>query len=154
MFWSAHVQASQCAALGFGLAQELLMRQLWRMIETPPEQVQQMPGRNPNLAPIITTENARTFAARSAEVRRAKRDRRLSGAEMGGNAPAPASDDARRVRCQRQVDVLLGSLERARTDEARFAIIAALEKLWRLVQPTAGVAKPARSARPAPPVVS
>lgn len=125
------------------------------MDETTAGQALEQPKRSDNLRPNFTSSNAREMALKSAEVRRAARDARIARKlqrEAEQDNPAVSSDDTRRVRCARQVDVLLGSLEKAKSDEARFAIIAALEKLWKLVQPTAGVAKPKRGRIEAPTV--
>ena len=137
MSWPARI------GLKFALAQGQRLRQIWPMIE----QVEQR--RPPHR---FNAENARHFAAMSTLACKAKREAELAKLAQFDAAPAPASDEARKARVAKQVDVLIGSLEKAKSDEQRLPLVAAIERLWKLVQPTAGVAKVRSQSRPAPPV--
>lgn len=56
----------------------------------------------------------------------------------------PDDDEARRIRVQKQIDSLLTDMEETSSLALRLKIGAALERLWKLVQPTAGVLKQSR----------
>jgi uncharacterized protein YpiB (UPF0302 family) len=69
----------------------------------------------------------------------------------------PDTDEARKKMTLRQIDSLDARINNAldEDDEERFLkLTAAKERLWKLVQPTAGVNKPGRSRRPEPPMPS
>jgi len=98
------------------------------------------------LAAPFTKENARAMALRSHAARRLNRERENI---FRANA-APAPDDARRAQALKQLDALDVMINDAinKGNEAQFLkLINAKEKLWKLVQPTAGVNRPARPGR-------
>lgn len=95
-------------------------------------------------APNFTRENAAEMARRATRARVARLDseRAELEAERAANARQPDDDDARKRRVQKQIDLLLGDMERAKSVKVRLACSAALERLWKLVTPTAGVLRP------------
>lgn len=84
---------------------------------------------------------AREKAEQDALMREAK-------ALRDAQAKDPDPDEARKRRVQKQIDLLLTDMEKAKTIDARLTIAAAVERLWKLVQPVAGRAKPRRSPAP------
>ena len=106
-------------------------------------------------APNFTPETAREMGkrggiARSENIKREK----LLLAELEAKirqSPIADSDEARKARVAKQIDALLNDMERTKSLDVRLRIGAALERLWKLVQPTAGVNKPSRSRRPEAP---
>jgi uncharacterized protein YpiB (UPF0302 family) len=111
-------------------------------------------------APNFTRENAREMALRSAESRRENIKRENEAFEAGKIAALalmPKGDEARKQTTLTQIDALDKRINEALDDddEERFLkLTAAKERLWKLVQPTTGVAKPGRSRRPEPPMPS
>jgi hypothetical protein len=94
-------------------------------------------------APNFTRETARAAALKSAEVRRQNRERE----KLALAAAVPDSDDARKQRTLKQLDKLDALIDAAlvRGDEDSFLrLTAAKDKLWKLVQPTAGQLRPGR----------
>jgi hypothetical protein len=69
-------------------------------------------------------------------------------------AMIPDAEEKRVSRTKKQIDRLLEDMEDAEDFDARKEIASAIERLWKLVQPTAGVNKPGRSRRPEPPMPS
>lgn len=61
-------------------------------------------------------------------------------------------DECRKRRVQKQIDLLITDMEEASSFDKRKEIAFAIERLWKLVQPTAGVSKPARNRPQAAPV--
>lgn len=105
-----------------------------------------------NITPPFTRENAREMALRSWAIRR----QRKADAEAVRLArellPNAKDDEARRVRTLKQIDLLDDMIDAAlaKKDAERFLALAATkDKLWKLVQPTAGTLKP-RHAKPTP----
>ena len=102
-------------------------------------------------APNFTKENARAFAMKGAATRKANREREklllAQAAELARLNPKPTDDQARKETTLIQIDKLDQLINRAleRKDDDLFLRLAtAKEKLWKLVQPTAGVMKPSR----------
>lgn len=98
-------------------------------------------------APNFTPENARTMALRSVASRKSNRQREKAAFEAGRQAALeerPDNDEARKARVQRQIDILLADMEKSKSVDVRLRISAALERLWKLVSPTAGVLRPKR----------
>ena len=101
-------------------------------------------------APNFTPETARIMAARSLESRKLNIQREKEAFEAGRQDALnekPNDDQARKDRTLRQIDLLDARITDALSDddEERFLkLTAAKEKLWKLVQPTAGVSKPSR----------
>jgi hypothetical protein len=116
-----------------------------------------------NLAPPFTRENARAMQLRATQSRVARIERekaeRLHDMAVKvalelNEARAPDDDEARKRRVQKQIDLILGDMERAKSVKVRLACSAALERLWKLVTPTAGAFRPSkRSDRPAMPAL-
>lgn len=107
------------------------------------------------LAPKFTPENASEMGRRGAMSRKLNREReklRLQQLEeLERKSPIPDDDEARKRRVQKQIDMLLNDMEKAKDLDKRLRIGAAIERLWKLVQPTAGVLKPsAKRGRPLP----
>lgn len=96
-------------------------------------------------APNFTSDNARMMALRSVASRKENRKREKEAFEAGRQAALderPTDDDARKVRVQRQIDILLTDMEKTKSVDVRLRIAAALDRLWKLVTPTAGVLRP------------
>jgi predicted Co/Zn/Cd cation transporter (cation efflux family) len=94
-------------------------------------------------APNFTSETARLAAFKSHESRRQNIERE----KMLLVTQAPDNDDARKNRTLKQIDKLDKLIDDAlvKSDEERFLkLTSAKERLWKLVQPTAGVSKPSR----------
>lgn len=108
-------------------------------------------------APNFTRENAAEMARRATRARVARLNRESAelAAERAANARDPDDDDARKRRVQKQIDLLLGDMESAKSVKVRLACSAALERLWKLVTPTAGVLRPPKHSnrRPMPALV-
>jgi len=105
------------------------------------------PSGNPaTLAPPFTKENAREMALRGAATR--KRNRELEkqllaqAADLARKIALPSDDEARKSRVQKQIDILLTDMEKTKSVDVRLRISAALDRLWKLVTPTAGVLRP------------
>ena len=94
-------------------------------------------------APNFTRENAAEMARRAtiSRLARLKRESEEREARRRAEATLCHPDDARRARVQKQIDLLLTDMESAKSIDVRLKIGAAIERLWRLVQPTAGVMK-------------
>ena len=104
-------------------------------------------------APNFTRENAGEMARRATRSRLARIAREREAAAAAMRAAAPATDDTRKQATLRQLDkldVLIDAALDAGKESQFLRLTAAKERLWRLVQPTAGVAKPSRP-RPARP---
>jgi hypothetical protein len=102
-------------------------------------------------APNFTPETARAAAIKSAESRRLNRLREIERLANERSKP----DDARKEMTLRQIDrldKLIGSALDADDANLFLKLAAAKEKLWKLVQPTAGVSHPGRSKRAEAPV--
>lgn len=102
--------------------------------------------------PLITAANARILAAKAHE---ARRQRKLAAAEaLARLAQITATpDDMRANRTRHQLDTLDAMIDKAlerRDYDALPTLTAAKERLWKLVQPTAGQLKPSRRAVPGP----
>jgi hypothetical protein len=101
-------------------------------------------------APPFTAENAAEMARRSVASRAAAKERdalAAAQAEQQARNAAVTSDELRRLRVQKQIDLLLLDMELARGIETRMQIGSAIERLWKLVQPTAGVNRPGRQSK-------
>lgn len=102
-------------------------------------------------APPFTVENAAEMGRRSVAARAQARERELQeleeARELARSSPNPNSDEARRLRVQKQIDLLLSDMELAKSVEKRLQLGSAIERLWKLVQPTAGVNRPGRQSR-------
>jgi len=110
-------------------------------------------------APNFTPENAAEFGRRGGLARKASFQRERELVEQArkwlAESPKPNTDEARKNVTLNQIDALDARINNALDDddEERFLkLTAAKEKLWKLVQPTAGVNKPGRSRRPDPPM--
>ena len=104
-------------------------------------------------APNFTRENAAEMARRATRSRLARIAREREAAAAASRAAAPTTDDTRKQATLRQLDkldVLIDAALDAGKESQFLRLTAAKERLWRLVQPTAGVAKPSRP-RPARP---
>lgn len=101
-----------------------------------------------NLAPAFTRENAGEMARRATKSRLARIAREKAAqelAEIAAREAAPKSDDARTQETLRQIDRLDKLINHALDigNEERFLALASCkERLWKLVQPTAGSLKP------------
>lgn len=106
-------------------------------------------------APNFTLENAADMARRATASRLARIAREKSEKEAADLASRARPDDARKETTLKQIDkldkMIDAALERGKQDDF-IALAAAKERLWKLVQPTAGVAKPSRRRDPEPPV--
>jgi hypothetical protein len=104
-------------------------------------------------APNFTRENAaemarRSNASRIARIEREKQERlareNLILAAGRAMASLPTGDEARRAKVLKQIDSLISDMEKSESIEERIKIGKAVEGLWKLVQPTAGVLKPGK----------
>ena len=95
-------------------------------------------------APPITRENAREFALKSNAIQKARRE---EFARLSALATRATDDYTRKARVLKQIDILLADMELAKSFQMRAKISAALERLWKLVQPTAGALRPGRGSR-------
>lgn len=103
-------------------------------------------------APNFTPELAAKYAPLATIAREKNREIRRLAAEA--EKAAVITDDARKDKTLSQINALDKWIDEslAECDEERFLkLTAAKERLWKLVQPTAGVNKPGRSRRPEPP---
>jgi hypothetical protein len=109
---------------------------------------------NATKAPNFTRENAAEMARRATRSRlaRIEREKQIEATRQATRAAGPDTDDARRARVQRQIDLLLTDMETAATLTQRLKLGSAIERLWRLVQPTMAAVKPGRRAILAQPV--
>ncbi len=107
-------------------------------------------------APNFTRENAPDMARRATESRLAREAReKAEDRQRDIEARALAisreirvdPDDARKMRVQKQIDLLLTDMEATKDADKRLRFGAAIERLWKLVQPTAGVQRPGRTRR-------
>ena len=108
-------------------------------------------------APNFTRENAAEMARRATHSRLARIAREKAEREAAARAAAPKTDDARRNETLKQLDALDGLIDAALDagEVAKFLrLAAAKERLWKLVQPTAGALRPrsAPAASRQPPV--
>jgi hypothetical protein len=90
------------------------------------------------------------MAARSLESRKLNFKREKEAYEAGLKAALenrPDQDQARKERVQRQIDTLLDDMEDCSSLKQRIIIGSAIERLWKLVQPTAGVLRPKKQDR-------
>lgn len=101
---------------------------------------------HPNTSGLIplTSERAKAIQAM---VKERKRLAALVPVE-----PIVTDDETRKKRMLKQIDLLLADMENTTAIKQRLVIGAALERLWKLVQPTAGTLKPQRQARSSRPV--
>ena len=108
------------------------------------------------LAPPFTKENAKEMSRRGAEARRIKREREKAllaqAAELARRTANPDTDAARSERVKKQIDALLTDMERTKDTDKRLRIAGALDRLWKLVQPTCAPIKANARSRPAMPV--
>ena len=104
----------------------------------------------------FTAENARTMALRSWEVRRRVALERAAVEKASRFLPGAQDDEARRQTTLKQIDALDVKINNALDDDDNdlfLALAAAKERLWKLVQPTAGSLRPGRARRePSPDV--
>ena len=100
-------------------------------------------------APNFTRENAGEMARRATRARLARIAREKAEAQALRDALAriPDGEDARRNRTLKQLDMLDVLIDRALNlghSDKFLKLSAAKERLWKLVQPTAGVLKQPR----------
>jgi hypothetical protein len=100
-------------------------------------------------APNFTRENAGEMARRATRSRLARIERERAEAQAVKDALAsrPEPEDARKERTLKQLDKLDVLIDRALNlgQAGQFLkLSSAKQRLWKLVQPTAGVLKPAR----------
>ncbi len=100
-----------------------------------------MANMHPNTSGLIplTSERAKRIAA---EVKERKRIALLYQHET-----IITDDETRKKRVLKQIDLLLTAMEAATDIKERLRVGAALERLWKLVQPTAGALRPGRGSR-------
>jgi hypothetical protein len=110
-----------------------------------------------NLAAPFTQETARDFQRRAVESRMARKEREKAEdrqrdieARAIALAMIPDAEEKRVSRTKKQIDRLLADMETEVDSSERRKIASTISDLWKLVQPTAGVAKPGRR-RPEPP---
>jgi hypothetical protein len=121
-----------------------------------------MAGNPATLAPRITPDNAREMQRRATQSRLAREAREKAEdleRDIAARARilAPEPDEARRQRTLKQIDLLDKRISAAMDDDdddRAMSLIAAKERLWKLVQPTAGSLRPGRSRREAPPSIT
>ena len=112
-------------------------------------------------APPFTAETAaaagRLGGKRSAEAKaKAREERRLLILQARIQATA-SGDDSRRTRTLSQIDLLDNAIDDALErglHERALELVGAKDRLWKLVQPTAGSLRPGRSRREAPPSIT
>jgi hypothetical protein len=99
----------------------------------------------------------RATASRMDRIAREKRERDAELAILHAQAEAlaklPDTPDTRRNKVEKQIDRLLSDMERAKDLADRLRIAGAVERLWKLVEPTAGAlrpSKPGKSSRSGP----
>lgn len=109
-------------------------------------------------APNFTRENAADMARRAVESRLARearekaedRQRDIEARALAiSRETRPEPDEARKLKVQKQIDILLDDMIGADLKE-RLAISRTLSDLWKLVQSVPGSSK-GRASRPAPP---
>jgi hypothetical protein len=96
-------------------------------------------------APPFTRANAAEMAMRSNAAQRARREEHE---RLTAQAARVTTDDARRTRTLKQLDLLDGLIDDAlakKNTTLFLRLSAAKERLWKLVQPTAGVLKPGKA---------
>ena len=102
-------------------------------------------------APNFTSENAAAMSKLAHAAIRARKEREK--ALLASQRPIP--DDARKEQTLRQIDRLDKLINSALDDDDAdlfLKLTAAKEKLWKLVQPTAGVSRPKRQREPLQPI--
>ena len=109
--------------------------------------------------PLFTHENAAQNGSKGAQVMLQRRLERKAAEELARLNPPPTPAEsgqlARTGRIERQIDATIKSLEDCEDDDLRVKLTAALDRLWNLVYPRAGVSKPPRgNQRRSAPVVS
>jgi len=100
-------------------------------------------------APNFTSANAAEMARRATKSRLARIQREKEEAERAAREAAPTTDDARRERTLKQLDLLDKMIDdslAAGSAKLFLQLSAAKERLWKLVSPTAGVLKPGKRA--------
>jgi hypothetical protein len=102
------------------------------------------------LAPPFTPEAARLNGIKSGEARRRRRDeldalRKAEAEARAKQSPVQDMVEARQRRVLTQIDSTLDRLNDCDDDVLRVKLVAALDTLWNLVWPRAGVSKPQRS---------
>jgi hypothetical protein len=98
-------------------------------------------------APNFTRENARAMQikATASRLARIQREKDELQAMKDALARIPETEDARRTRTLKQLDMLDALIDRALNlgnSDKFLKLSAAKEKIWKLVQPTAGVLRP------------
>jgi hypothetical protein len=106
-------------------------------------------------APNFTRENAAEMARRAtaARMQRLEREQREREEAQRALASMPVSDDARRECTLKQLDAVDRLMSAALDDddsEQFLKLVAAKERLWKLVHPTGGVTKALKTRRAAP----
>jgi hypothetical protein len=108
-------------------------------------------------APNFTVENAVELGRKGGLARKAsyQREREIlaQARKQLAESPKPFTDEARKNVTLSQIDAIDARIINALDDddEERFLkLTAAKERLWKLVQPTAGVSKPGRNRRDQP----
>lgn len=110
-------------------------------------------------APNFTRENAAEMARRATVSRLARIAREKSEKEAAEIASRARPDDARKETTLKQIDALdkrINDALKEGDDDLFVKLASAKDKLWKLVQPTAGALKPQKQSRntsPAPQVV-
>jgi hypothetical protein len=107
-----------------------------------------------NLVRPFTPESARIAAVKSSTARQARKQRERELVERAVDLlkrhPTPAEPDARRARTLKQVDRIDDEIDRC-LDRRQFdrlpELTSAKDKLWKLVEPSAGTMKPSRPRR-------
>ena len=103
-------------------------------------------------APNFTKENAAEMARRGAATKKANREREklllAQAAEWARRNEKADDDQARMNRVKKQIDYLLTDMEKTKSVEMRLKMSAALDRLWKLVQPTNGKVSKQRSSFP------
>jgi hypothetical protein len=102
---------------------------------------------------LFTRENAVAMGKLSAERRKEAKERQER--EHNGLPPisAPAEDQRRRDRVQKQIDRCDDLLENCRSAKTFIQLTAAKERLWNLVYPKPGSLRPKQSRQERAPVV-
>ena len=98
---------------------------------------------------MITAENAAEYALRAQAARKRNKAAAAESARAeaaAAVAAASAPETARKKLIETEIDKLLFDLSKASADE-KPALISALDKLWNLVFPKAGVNRPSRTGK-------
>lgn len=92
--------------------------------------------------PLFTSENAAELARLSHIARKQRKAAAAAAAAEQARLDAVAAEspeNARKLRIEKQIDVLLDKLANCKDNRLTVQLVSALDKLWNLLYPRAGV---------------